>query len=108
MKTKERNSSKFRTLDAVLEKENPKPEKTPEMPRPHVKKKKNRKNRNKCTRLMRDAECILQERKSHVSQFLVDLSVQEGSLVAREGGLQALFDKNADYWDKVSKLYGYH
>ena len=43
-------------------------------------------------------------KKSHVSQFLVDLSVQEGSLVARERGLQALFDESADYWDTVSVL----
>lgn len=51
-----------------------------------------------------DAKCILQVEKSHVSQFLVDLSVQEGSLVARERGLQALFDENANYWDTVSEL----
>lgn len=43
-------------------------------------------------------------KKSHVSQFLVDLSVQEGSLVARERGLQAVFDENADYRDTISKL----
>jgi hypothetical protein len=42
---------------------------------------------------------------SHVGQFLVDLSVQEGSLIARERGLQALFDENADYERNVSGLY---
>lgn len=53
-------------------------------------------------------ECILQVKNLHVSQFLVDLSVQEGSLVARERGLQAVFDKNADCWVMVSELYDYH
>lgn len=34
--------------------------------------------------------------RSHVSQFVVDLAVQEGALVAGEGGLQTLLDESAD------------
>lgn len=39
----------------------------------------------------------LQVRKiSHVGQFVVDLAVQKGALVAGERGLQALLDESAD------------
>jgi hypothetical protein len=39
--------------------------------------------------------------KSHVGQLVVNLAVQEGSLVAGERGLETLLDENAD-WRVVS------
>lgn len=44
--------------------------------------------------------CILDNyrraKKSHIGQFVVDLAVQEGALIAGESGLQALLDESAD------------
>lgn len=34
--------------------------------------------------------------KSHVGQLVIDLAIQEGSLVAGERGLQALLDEDAN------------